>query len=106
MIWECVSSSSLHKKTKQLVKQQESQLHSLMTSYVEEVENKQRTGDENPTEVEMDTDGVHKKQQPIEILGDNLDITINPSKMSMQRQKKIFHWFLVLMKEKQIKGPI
>ncbi|XP_078311822.1 uncharacterized protein LOC111117593 [Crassostrea virginica] len=64
-----VSSSSLHKKTKQLVKQQESQLHSLMTSYVEEVENKQRTGDENPTEVEMDTDGVHKKQQPIEILG-------------------------------------
>lgn len=96
-----VSPSSLHKKTKQLVKQQEKQLHSLMTSYVEEVE----SSHESAAETRMDTDDEdhHKRPaQPIEILGDNLDITISPSKMSLQKQKKSFHWFLVLVKEKQI----
>ncbi|XP_061170360.1 uncharacterized protein LOC133179678 [Saccostrea echinata] len=59
-------------------------------------------GNENGAENEMDTGAVNKKQRPIEILGDNLDITITPSKMSLQNQRKSLHWFLVLVKEKQI----
>lgn len=95
-----ISSASLHKKTKELVKQQENQLHSLMTSYVEEVEDR-HTRNENAAEEPMDTE-VDKKLRPIEILGDNLDITITPSKMSLQSQRKSLHWFLVLVKEKKI----
>lgn len=51
----------------------------------------------------MQNDVVNnKKLRPIEMLGDNLDITIIPSKMSVQNQKKSLHWFLILVKQKQI----
>ncbi|XP_048763890.2 uncharacterized protein LOC125671936 isoform X1 [Ostrea edulis] len=99
-----ISPTSLHKKTKELVKQQENRLHSMMTSYVEEIESRHEMGNETAAEEQMDAEEVtcNKKLRPIEILGDNLDITITPSKMSLQNQKKSLHWFLVLVKEKQI----
>lgn len=96
-----ISPTSLHNKTKELVKQQENQLNSLMTSYVHETENKHKM--ENAAEEHMNADVVkNKKLRPIEMLGDNLDITITPSKMSVQNQKKSLHWFLILVKQKQI----
>ena len=38
----------------------------------------------------------------IEILGDNLDVTITPAKMTADCQRKSLHWFLTMVKEKKI----
>ena len=37
-----------------------------------------------------------------QIIGDNLDITRNPSKMSKERQRKSWHWFLLVGVENRI----
>lgn len=72
-----------------------------MTSYVHETESKHKM--ENAAEEQMNADVVNnKKLRPIEMLGDNLDITITPCKMSVQNQNKSLHWFLILVKQKQI----
>lgn len=36
------------------------------------------------------------------MLGDNIDVTITPSKMTSDAQRKSLHWFLVMMKLKNI----
>eukprot|EP00058_Branchiostoma_floridae_P012642 XP_002598130.1 hypothetical protein BRAFLDRAFT_82912 [Branchiostoma floridae] len=41
----------------------------------------------------------------IEVLGDNLDIMKKPSAMTMDRQRKSWHWFLVLVAKKRIVDP-
>lgn len=83
------------------MKQQENLLHSLLASYVHETKRKHKM--ENAAEEQMNADVVNnKKLRPIEMLGDNLDITIIPSKMRVQNQKKSLHWFLILVKQKKI----
>lgn len=39
---------------------------------------------------------------PIEILGDNVDILITPANMTSDRQRKSWHWFLLLATQKRI----
>ena len=39
---------------------------------------------------------------PIEMLGDNINVTITPSKMTSESQRKSLHWFLVMMKQKRV----
>lgn len=113
-----VSPSSIQKKKKHLVAQQEKQIKEVVTDYVTHVEMKSdaETGQEDHDycipiqgdtfqnlEVEniarMDVDVEHK---PFEVLGDNLDITITPSKMTLQSQRKSLHWFLLLVKQKRV----
>lgn len=36
------------------------------------------------------------------MLGDNIDVTITPSKMTSDAQRKSLHWFFVMMKLKNI----
>lgn len=43
-----------------------------------------------------------KNLPSIEMLGDNIDVTITPSKMTSDAQRKSLHWFLVMMKLKNI----
>lgn len=43
-----------------------------------------------------------EKHAPFEVLGDNLNITITPSKITMQIQRKSCHWFLLLVKQKRV----
>ena len=38
----------------------------------------------------------------IEMLRDTIDVTITPSKMTAESQRKSLHWFLVMMKQKRI----
>ena len=38
----------------------------------------------------------------IEMLRDNIDVTITPSKITAESQRKSLHWFLVMMKQKRI----
>lgn len=45
---------------------------------------------------------IISKRKPIEILGDNSDVTISLAKMTMEKQRKSLHWFLVMAKQKQI----
>lgn len=40
--------------------------------------------------------------KPIEILGDNIDVTITPAKMTIEKQRKSLHWFLTMAKQKRI----
>ncbi|XP_056016938.1 uncharacterized protein LOC125674871 [Ostrea edulis] len=39
---------------------------------------------------------------PIEILGDNVDILVSPANMTLDRQRKSWHWFLLLATQKRI----
>jgi hypothetical protein len=62
-------------------------------------------------EIEVDGqdvgDSVHSLKdtfipKPIEIIGDNLDVTITPAKMTQENQRKSLHWFLVMAKQKRL----
>lgn len=41
----------------------------------------------------------------IEVLGDNLDLLVSPGDMTSDRQRKSWHWFLVLFTQKIIAAP-
>lgn len=41
----------------------------------------------------------------IEVLGDNLDLLVSPGDMTSDRQRKSWHWFLVLSTQKRITAP-
>lgn len=40
-----------------------------------------------------------------EVLGDNLDLLVSPGDMTSDRQRKSWHWFLVLLTQKRITAP-
>jgi hypothetical protein len=48
----------------------------------------------------------HKRIPPIEVLGDNFDLTVSPSHMAIDHQRKSLHWFLVLVKQKRITADL
>lgn len=39
------------------------------------------------------------------MLGDNLDLLVSPGDMTSDRQRKSWHWFLVLLTQKRITAP-
>lgn len=41
----------------------------------------------------------------IEVLRDNLDLLVSPGDMTSDRQRKSWHWFLVLLTQKRITAP-
>lgn len=92
-----ISTTSIQRKKKQLVAQQEKRIQKVVTDYVKHVETKsdvemQRN---NFQDMEVEVEVCVEKHAPFEVLGDNLDITITPSKMTMQSQRKSCHWFLL-----------
>jgi len=42
------------------------------------------------------------KSVNIEILGDNLDLTITPAHMTINKQRKSLHWFLLMVKKNRV----
>lgn len=69
--------------------------NNLLFSAACEIDDKSDTGDDL-------VQNIISKPKPIEILGDNLDVTISPAKMTMEKQRKSLHWFLVMAKQKRI----
>uniref|UniRef100_A0A8W8JSA0 Uncharacterized protein n=1 Tax=Magallana gigas TaxID=29159 RepID=A0A8W8JSA0_MAGGI len=69
--------------------------NNLLFSAACEIDDKSDTGDHL-------VQNIISKPKPIEILGDNLDVTISPAKMTMEKQHKSLHWFLVMAKQKRI----
>nr|XP_034321927.1 uncharacterized protein LOC117688213 [Crassostrea gigas]XP_034321928.1 uncharacterized protein LOC117688213 [Crassostrea gigas] len=69
--------------------------NNLLFSAACEIDDKSDTGDHS-------VQNIISKPKPIEILGDNLDVTISPAKMTMEKQRKSLHWFLVMAKQKRI----
>jgi hypothetical protein len=43
-----------------------------------------------------------KNVKRIEVLGDNLDLTISPAHMTVDRQRKSLHWFLLMVKQNRV----
>lgn len=37
-----------------------------------------------------------------EIIGDNIDVMVSPASMTLDNQRKSFHWFLLMVKQKQV----
>ena len=54
------------------------------------------------SEAQLGSDSEALSTPPIEMLGDNIDVTITPSKMTSESQRKSLHWFLVMMKQKRV----
>lgn len=79
-----VSYTSLQSKRKNLVLEQENKIKDMVTSFKEA------------------RIAGHNNKTPIEVLGDNLDITVSPTKMTMDNQRKSLHWFLVMVKQKRV----
>lgn len=84
-----VPPTSIHRKKRQLTKVHEVRLNETVKKYVEKREGKL---------VGEISDAV----KPIEMLGDNFDITITPARMTIDRQRRSFHWFLTMVKQKQV----
>ena len=93
----CVGASAGAKKKVQL---QESQTKHIKDLVLDEIEQQQSDRREIQT-------GKSKVAQvkSAQIIGDNIDITRNPSKMSKERQRKSWHWFLLVGVEKRITFP-
>ena len=70
-----VSYSSIQNKKKELIKAQEKRIKETVTSYVDA----------------RISDPFDRTHLPIEILGDNVDITVSPTKMTMEKQRKSLH---------------
>ena len=76
-----VSYSSLQKKRKILISEQENKIKDIVTSFKHA-----RTAN----------------RKPIEVLGDNVDITVSPAKMTLDKQRKSLHWFLLMVKQRRV----
>lgn len=101
---KAISTTSIQRKKKQLVAQQEKRIQKVVTDNVKYVETKsdvemQRN---NFQDMEVEVEVCVEKHAPFEVLGDNLNITITPSKITMQIQRKSCHWFLLLVKQKRV----
>lgn len=84
-----VSPTSIHRKKRQLIKIHEVRLNETVKKYVEKREGKL-------------TEEISDFVKPIEILGDNFDITITPARMTKEKQRRSLHWFLTMVKQKQV----
>jgi hypothetical protein len=100
-----VSHQSINNKKDDLVKQQEELVQQLVKSFVtqacEDYQSKKDASHQSNPGVVLDNESESKVQQ-IEVLGDNLDIMIAPSKMTMDRQRRSLHWFLIMVKNKRV----
>ncbi|KAH3696267.1 hypothetical protein DPMN_083732 [Dreissena polymorpha] len=92
-----VSNTSVHKKRKDLVKKQKANIDQVITRFVERGQ----------------LNGSDNRNKTIEVLGDNLDITIAPTHMTKDNQRKSLHWFLTMVKQRRvtyedlhIEGPV
>ncbi|KAK3082515.1 hypothetical protein FSP39_020178 [Pinctada imbricata] len=103
-----VSPRSILRKKNELVLEQEEKIKQTVTAYVKQREKAVVTEAELHAEVRQHDEATctipidENVYPPIEMLGDNLDITITPSKITSDAQRKSLHWFLVMMKQKKI----
>ena len=94
----CVGAKAAAKKRIQL---QESQKDHIKDLVLQELQNlKQTQGNTESSKLPADSLDHSKSSQ---IIGDNIDITRNPSKMSKERQRKSWHWFLLVGVENRLK---
>lgn len=103
-----VSYTSVIKKKKDLVKKQEQSVNSVVQGFKNKcavkpgtIPEQVSTATESSENQQIDNPGEECVSSPksIEILGDNFDITIAPSHMSIEKQRKSLHWFLTMVKE-------
>lgn len=76
----CVISSAASKHKQQLLERQAENIESLML--------REKTG--------------MSHVQCSDIIGDNIDISRNPSQMSKDRRRKSWHWFLLVVLNKRV----
>lgn len=88
------------KKKNQLQESQTRHVRYLVLNEMEE-QKQSVSGDSEPGKPPVSTTAVKSSQ----IIGDNLDITRNPSKMSKERQRKSWHWFLLVAVENRVTFP-
>lgn len=61
-----------------------------------------QTSNETVSNTSTQTPVQTVKSLDIEVLGDNLDLTITPACMALDRQRKSLHWFLVMVKRNRV----
>ena len=87
----CVSSSAAAKKKVDLAECQEDHIKSTVL-------NEKKVLEENP--------GTYASGlKTTDIIGDNFDIVKSPSQMSKEKQRKSWHWFLLLGLQKRVFAP-
>ncbi|KAL4219951.1 Translation initiation factor [Mactra antiquata] len=88
-----VSHTSIYNKKKDLIYKQEENIEKVVKSYVQK---RLQKADVNELVNESD------EPVPIEVLGDNLDVTVSPTKMTLDHQRLSLHWFLTMVKQRQV----
>ena len=96
----CVGASAGAKKKTQLQESQKKHIKQLVLDEMEQ--QKAATCNRHEMQSGKLTNAVVKSAQ---IIGDNLDISRNPSKMSKERQRKSWHWFLLVAVENRLTFP-
>ena len=85
-----VSSSALSKKRAQLEDSQKDHIQKLM------LDEKRQDEDSFQETIGKSSGQCETLIKSSQIIGDNVDITRNPSQMSKDRQRKSWHWFLLV----------
>ena len=94
----CVGAKAAAKKRIQLQESQKDHIKDLVLKELQDL--KQTQGNTESGKLPADSLDYSKSSQ---IIGDNIDITRNPSKMSKERQRKSLHWFLLVGDENRLK---
>lgn len=81
----CVSGSSSAKQKQKLLSRQQQHVERLL---------KDEASDE-----------PESQSKSSDIIGDNIDITRNPSQMSVDRKRQSWHWFLLVALQKRVTDP-
>lgn len=84
-----MSSSAASKQKKKLIQRQKEKIACLMLKEKEALEN----------------EGMVENCNSSDIIGDNIDISRNPSQMSKDRKRQSWHWFLLIGLQKRVLNP-
>lgn len=122
-----VSHTSVFNKRKDLIKKQEVNIEKVIR-HKEKVVSEFSKNQQKPTELSSESHGTDTPREvnstdnlssenapvlhsdisntgvdtPFEVLGDNIDITVAPAKMCVDRQRQSLHWFLTMVKQRQV----
>ncbi len=119
-----VSYTSINRRKKTYSNKQEAHIREMVDSYKQHIlkrklslnsnhlQNEEKITSQSDTSCHVDytslqtsedkTTAVEQDILPIEIIGDNVDIMVSPGTLTSDRQRKSWHWFLLLVNQKRV----
>ncbi|XP_021373030.1 uncharacterized protein LOC110463019 isoform X2 [Mizuhopecten yessoensis] len=101
----CVSTSAVSKMKKELQEHQRKHIEDLLIKEKNALESKNMEPASQTDRGEKPQDETMKRNKSCDIIGDNVDISRSPSKMTKDKRRQSWHWFLLVGVEKRVLNP-